>query len=46
MQFVRSRALRLRLLPTTDVVVTSNPDSEGNLNLGMAVENVPESEGT
>lgn len=45
MQFVRSRSLRLHLLPTTDVVVTSSPDSDGNLNLGMSVENVPATEG-
>lgn len=40
LSFVRSRALRLRLIPTMEAVITSNPDAEGNLNLGMSFNQV------
>lgn len=44
LSFVRSRALRLRLVPTMEAVITSNPDAEGNLNLGMSIQHVKEAE--
>lgn len=44
LSFVRSRALRLRLVPTMEAVLTSNPDAEGNLNLGMSIQHVKETE--
>ncbi|KAL0277522.1 UNVERIFIED_CONTAM: hypothetical protein PYX00_004773 [Menopon gallinae] len=40
LSFLRSRALRLRLLPDMEAVITSNPDADGNLNLGMSLQKV------
>ncbi|KAK6621957.1 hypothetical protein RUM44_001764 [Polyplax serrata] len=42
LSFVRSRALRLRLVPNLEAVITSNPDSNGNLNLGFSLNPVSE----
>jgi hypothetical protein len=35
--FVRTRSLRWSVLPGTDVVMSTNPDEEGALNLGVSI---------
>lgn len=44
LSFVRSRALRLRIVPSMEAVITSSPDAEGNLNMGMSVQHVKDTE--
>jgi hypothetical protein len=37
--FVRTRSLRWSVLPDADLVLTTNPDENGALNLGMSIRN-------